>query len=93
MLDHELDGRPHVKVLDWNENEDDLIFVSTDNHVNIPVTFSHVSTDQKTVTVQVNGTLTGSTQYRMGVYLHANPVSLPGVFDYSQRQFPFTTEP
>ena len=33
MLDHEPDGRPHVKALDWNENEDDLIFVSADNQM------------------------------------------------------------
>ena len=31
MLDHERDGRPHVKTLDWNENADDLIFVFADN--------------------------------------------------------------
>ena len=31
MLDHEPDGRPHVKALDWNENADDLIFVFADN--------------------------------------------------------------
>ena len=33
MLDHEPDGRPHVKALDWNENADDLIFVSADNQM------------------------------------------------------------
>jgi hypothetical protein len=31
MLDHEPDGRPHVKALEWNENADDLIFESADN--------------------------------------------------------------
>jgi hypothetical protein len=31
MLDHEPAGRRHVKALDWNENADDLIFVSADN--------------------------------------------------------------
>jgi hypothetical protein len=61
-------------------------------HVNIPVTFVQ-SLDQKTVTVQVNGTLNASTTYRMWVHYSSYPFSLTGVPDYSQRMFPFTTEP
>lgn len=67
---------------------------TSNNHINVPLTFSYPSSpDQKTVQVQVNGSLTGSTQYRIWIYYNQQPVSLTGVHDYNQRMFPFTTEP
>ncbi len=65
---------------------------TSNTHINIPITFTQ-SLDQTTVTAQVNGTLTGSTQYRIWIYYNVRPMSITGVFDNSQRQFPFTTEP
>ncbi len=66
---------------------------TSNTHVNIPVTFTYSAIDQKTVIVHVNGTLTPSTQYRMWIHYSPYAVSLSGYYDYSQRQFPFTTEP
>ncbi len=65
---------------------------TSNSAVSIPMTFTQ-SADQKTVTVQVNGTLTASTQYRMWIHLSSYPVSLTGTYDFNQRQFPFTTAP
>jgi hypothetical protein len=65
---------------------------TSNTHINIPITFTQ-SPDQMTVTAQVNGTLSGSTQYKMWIYYSVRPLSITGVFDNSQRQFPFTTEP
>lgn len=62
------------------------------NHVSVPMTFT-LSSDQKTVTVQVNGTLTNLTQYRIWLNYQNGSIGLSGVRDGNQRMFPFTTQP
>lgn len=65
---------------------------TSNSHVNIPLTITQ-SADQKTINVQVNGTLTGNAQYRIWIYYNFFPYSISGVPDYNQRYFPFTTAP
>ena len=66
---------------------------TSNTHINIPVTFLYVAPDQKTVSIQLNGSLTGNTQYRIWTRFQTSPVGLAGAADNNQRLFPFTTEP
>jgi large repetitive protein len=72
--------------------ENGAIFLTdtSNNHINVPLTFTFPGTDQKTVQVQINGSLTSGTQYRIWTYYNSPPVGISGVYDYNQRMFPFT---
>ena len=65
---------------------------TSNTHVNVPITYT-LSSDQKTVTVQVNGTLSSLTSYRMWLGYQNYAMNLSGVRDTNQRMFPFTTAP
>lgn len=66
---------------------------ASNNLVAVPVTYAFTGTDQKTVTMTVNGTLTSSTIYHLWIYYNSRPVDISGNYDNNQRQFPFTTQP
>ena len=65
---------------------------TSNNRISVPLNITQ-SADQKTVNVQVNGSLTGNTQYRIWIYYNFPSYSIAGVADYNQRVFPFSTAP